>query len=62
VDQKGVKAAAVTGVMLGTAAARPDEQRVEYVVTLNKPFVYGIIDLVTNTPIFLDVQRNPAAQ
>ncbi len=57
VDERGTKAGAATVViMAGAAAAMPPEET--RTVTLDRPFVYGIVDLRTNLPIFLGVQMD----
>lgn len=48
VDTKGTRAAAVTKVEAADGAAM-----MEYSVTLNRPFVYLIIDTQTNLPLFI---------
>ncbi len=56
VDEQGTKAAAATVVFVGaTSAAPPEETRT---VTLDRPFVYGVVDLRTNLPVFLGVQMD----
>lgn len=55
-DNKGTKAAAVTGVVVkGYAASIP--AKVKNVV-LDRPFVYAIIDTQTGLPVFLGVCEN----
>lgn len=49
VDEKGTEAAAVTGLMM-KATGMPAES---YVVNLDRPFVYAIVDSVTNVPLFI---------
>lgn len=49
VDEKGTKAAAITDVATkGAAAVMPEKE-----VILDRPFVYMIIDNLTNLPIFI---------
>ncbi len=57
VDERGTKAGAATVVIMAgaTAAMPPEETRT---VTLDRPFVYGIVDLRTNLPVFLGVQMD----
>ncbi|BAK45132.1 serpin family protein [Eggerthella sp. YY7918] len=52
VDEHGTKAAATTSVEMKATSAMPVEQETK-VVHLDRPFVYAIIDLDTNVPIFL---------
>lgn len=52
VDEMGTKAAAVTDIgMVRATALRPDEKH--YEVTLDRPFVYMILDTTTNVPLFM---------
>ncbi len=55
VDTNGTKAAAVTIIAGDAAAAGPSEHQPKY-VTLDRPFVYGIIDTETKMPIFIGTQ------
>ena len=57
VDELGTKAAAVTGVFMKDAAVAPDLD-VKY-VTLNRPFVYAIIDNATKLPVFIGTVNDP---
>ena len=54
VDTNGTKAAAVT-IIAGGVNAAPSEEQPKY-VTLDRPFVYGIIDMENKMPIFLGVK------
>lgn len=57
VDAAGTKAAAVTGIGMRCESAAPEE----YVVRLDRPFVYAIVDTENNYPLFLGaVTRLPA--
>lgn len=49
VDERGTKAGAATEVMMADEAAPANR----YTVTLNRPFVYMILDTETNLPIFM---------
>ena len=51
VDEKGTKAAAATGVEVNETSAILEEER--YVVKLDRPFIYVIMDNVMNLPIFI---------
>jgi serine protease inhibitor len=55
VDEKGTEAAAATSVAI-------DESMPQYDVELvfNRPFLYGIIDRATGTPLFVGILENPA--
>ena len=56
VDEEGTKAAAVTAVEMNeTTAAMPEEPKY---VTLDRPFVYGIVDLRTGLPVFFGVTNS----
>ena len=50
----GTKAAAATAIEMRAKSAAPAQERVEY-VTLDRPFVYMIIDNTTNLPIFIGI-------
>lgn len=50
-NEKGTEAAAVTAVMMECGSAMPAQDFV--LLTFDRPFVYGIVDLETNTPLFL---------
>jgi len=50
-NEKGTEAAAVTAVIMDFGAAPPPEDLV--VLRFERPFVYGIVDLETGTPLFL---------
>ena len=51
VDEKGTKAAAVTGVFIMSNGAAIEEEYVE--VVLNRPFVFAIYDYENNIPLFI---------
>ena len=57
VDEKGTKAAAVTAVKSESAMENPEEPEYKEVI-LNRPFVYGILDLETMMPVFTGVMNN----
>lgn len=50
VTEKGTKAAAVTYIMMIGAAARPQKEKI--FITLDRPFVYMIVDK-NNVPVFI---------
>ena len=56
VAEKGTKAAAVTSVAINYTSA-PAPQKIEY-VTVDRPYLFMIIDNATNTPIFMGVVLN----
>ena len=60
VDENGTKAAAVTAVKNESAMENPEEPEYREVI-LNRPFVYGIIDLETMMPVFTGVMNNITA-
>ena len=51
-DEEGTRAAAVTAIEMtdNCAVAMPDDQ---VIITLDRPFVYGIVDNETGLPVFL---------
>ena len=51
VCEKGVKAAAVTAVMMACGAAMPEPKKKVY-IELDRPFVYMILDQ-NNVPVFI---------
>ncbi len=51
VNEKGTEAAAVTAVDMDTKSALPPDSLV--ILTLNRPFIYAIVDLNQNIPLFL---------
>ncbi len=55
VDRNGTKAAAITWGELKAGSAAPEEPRY---VTLDRPFLYAIIDCETGFPLFLGVVTN----
>lgn len=56
VNEKGTEAAAVTAVMANASAAMPPDDLV--VLRFDRPFVCGIVDLETGTPLFLGTVEN----
>ena len=56
VDQSGTKAAAATAITATEAAMVIDEPEI-IKICLDRPFVYGIIDMKSRVPIFLGVQN-----
>lgn len=56
-DEEGTRAAAATVVEAGTAESAPDETPKEYTVTLDRPFVYAIVDN-NNVPLFLGIMNS----
>ena len=54
VDREGTKAAAATAVVTCENAVAFDESKV---ITLNRPFVYAIVDNETGLPMFLGIQN-----
>lgn len=51
VNEKGTEAAAATVIAAESGSAMPPEEGIELV--LDRPFLYGIVDLQTNVPLFL---------
>lgn len=54
-DQKGTKAAAVTALVCKNTSAPTYPKLKTVEIILNRPFVYGIMDTETATPLFLGV-------
>ena len=57
VNRKGTKAAALTGIACGASLAGRSH---DYEVTLDRPFVYAILDQETGIPVFLGVVNTVA--
>lgn len=51
VNEKGTEAAAVTAVIMEAGCAMPPDDLV--ILTFDRPFVYGIVDMENGTPLFL---------
>ena len=58
VDEEGTKAAAVTEVEIRTKNAEPEPQNVFF----NEPFLYMIMDMETNVPLFMGIMDDPSAK
>lgn len=56
VNEKGTKAGAVTMANIAGKSSLPRET---YYVTLDRPFVYAIVDTKTNIPLFIGKVLNP---
>jgi len=56
VDERGTKAGAVTSVDIKDGAF----ESVTKQITLNRPFLYMLVDTTTNTPIFIGTMMNPS--
>lgn len=56
VDEKGTKAGAVTKAQIAAKTSLPSRT---YTVTLDRPFVYAIVDNETNVPLFIGKVINP---
>jgi serpin B len=54
VDEKGTEAAAVTSVAIDESANWADIE-----LTFDRPFIYGIMDLKTNLPLFVGILEDP---
>ena len=55
VDEKGTEAAAVTSVAIDESMPEYDKELI-----LDRPFIYGIVDLATGLPLFVGILENPA--
>ena len=51
VNEKGTEAAAATVVAAGSGTAAPPQEGITLI--LDRPFLYGIVDLYTGVPLFL---------
>lgn len=54
VDEKGTEAAAATSVAINESAVSADES-----IVFDRPFIYGIMDLETNLPLFVGILEDP---
>lgn len=59
VDELGTRGGAVTAVIMNATGMLIDPPPEVY---LDRPFVYAIVDMETNLPIFLGVMQDPSAQ
>ncbi len=57
VDEKGTEAAAVTSVEMRMTAM----PSVDRILTFDRPFLYGIMDLQTGLPLFIGILESPEA-
>lgn len=57
VDELGTKAGAVTSVAIKATGAQANHKT----ITLDRPFVYAIVDMQTGLPLFIGTMLNPAA-
>lgn len=55
VSRNGTKAAAITGADIKAESAAPDEIKN---ITLDRPFIYAIIDNKTDVPLFIGITAN----
>ena len=58
VNEQGTKAAAATAVVMTSGAAATSSN--SYTVILNRPFVYMIVDMEQEIPVFIGVMTDPA--
>ncbi len=56
VDEKGTEAAAVTSVTVNVTSVQPSQP---LVVRFNKPFVFAIREVTTNTIVFMGIMTDP---
>jgi serine protease inhibitor len=56
VDEKGTEAAAVTKVEITLKCAPAEGVKIRF----DRPFIFGIIDSTSGTPLFLGIMENPA--
>ena len=60
-DEEGTEAAAVTSVQMNTMSM-PIKEEEPVVLRLDRPFVYGLLDMETGAPLFLGVLENPTTE
>ena len=58
VNEQGTKAAAATAVVMESGEAATSSN--SYTVILNRPFVYMIVDMEQEIPVFIGVMTDPA--
>ena len=58
VNEQGTKAAAATAVIMESGAAETSSN--SYTVILNRPFVYMLVDMRQEIPIFIGVMTDPS--
>lgn len=58
VNEQGTKAAAATAVIMESGAAETSSN--SYTVILNRPFVYMLVDMQQEIPIFIGVMTDPS--
>jgi serpin B len=58
-NEEGSEAAAATGVTMARASLRPPEE--PFTFRADRPFLFVIRDITTNTPLFVGRVRNPVA-
>ncbi len=57
VNEEGTRAGAATKIS-GVEGGVPDKSLFRY-ITLNRPYIYMLLDLETNVPIFIGIMRDP---
>ncbi len=60
VSAQGTRAGAAASVVMEPASVKPSEPEKIYTVTLDRPFLYGIVDGETGLPLFLGIMADPA--
>ncbi len=58
VDEKGTEAASATSVEVGLTSMPSAEKELNF----NRPFIYGVVNLKTNTPLFAGIMENPLSE
>ncbi|MDE5699540.1 MAG: serpin, partial [Lachnospiraceae bacterium] len=61
VDEEGTEAAAVTEVIMACGAAITEEAQKPREVYFNEPFVYMIMDMDRELPLFIGILDNPVS-
>ncbi|HHY41151.1 MAG TPA: serine proteinase inhibitor [Syntrophaceticus sp.] len=58
VDEKGTEASAATSVEVRVTSTHQFDKE----LILDRPFIYGVMDLQTGMPLFVGIMENPAAE
>lgn len=60
IDEKGTEAAAITSVTMKAESSPVREPDVVRTLKLDSPYVYLVVDLPSQTPLFMGVMEDPA--
>lgn len=61
VNEKGTEAAAITDVQMKAESAARPEPKVIRTLKLDSPYVYLVVDLASQTPLFMGVMEEPSS-